>query len=131
MNMKCREKYQARKSRGSFPSIVPLLTSGTLVKSGLDSGLHAPILGNESRVRNVRSAPGKPSGNRVMSSEEEPWHVRPWFCGALMRCTEEASQRSCSPQLGGWMGLEITKALPQSHVPRVNHHPAMNDIPKG
>lgn len=62
------KKYQERKSRGSSPSIVPLLTSGMLVKLGLDSGLHAQILRNESRVWNSSSAPGKPSGNRVMSS---------------------------------------------------------------
>lgn len=66
MNMNAAKNIKRGNPRGSFPSIVPLLTSGTLGKSGLDSGLHASVLGNESRVWNVRSATGKPSGNLVL-----------------------------------------------------------------
>lgn len=116
------------KPRGSFLSVAPLAASGTLGKSGLDRGLRASVLGNESRAWNVCSAPGAARaalGYELMGFLRGTLVGQTWACGAPGRDTEGASQGNC------WMGLEITKALPQSHVPGVNHHPAMNDIPKG
>lgn len=115
------------KPRGSFLSVVPLAASGTLGRSGLGRGLHAAVLGNESRAWNMCSAPGTARvalGYELMSFLGGTLVGQTW-AGAPGRGTEGASQGNC------WMGLETTKALPQSHVPRVNHHPAMNDIPKG